>query len=312
MGNLMRAWLTALGQQPTQVTTFDPVSAPWVPEGARRAFRTDATPVYDVGAARLLLSIGRDFVEEGSPVEHARGLADLRADGGRFVYVGPRLSLTAAAADEWLSVVPGTEAVLALGLARAVLDLAGPAVRALPPNVLGALRSRLASYDAATVATQTGMTAETLRRLASELALSRPSLCLEPGRAVAGDNAATLAEAVYVLNAVAGNLGSTVQFVPRSKEAWALPSMELAELGRRAAAGEVGALLLHHANPLGFGAAFGALRTALDRVPFVAAFTNYLDETARRAHLVLPITTSSRPGRMTPPAPASRGSSRRP
>jgi len=288
MGNLMRAWLTALGQQPSQVVIFDPLSRPWAQEGTQRAFRTDATPVYDLAAARLLLSIGRDFVEEGSPVEHARDLADLRASGGRFVYVGPRLSLTAAAADEWLSVVPGSEAVLVLGLARAVLDLAGPAASALPPNVQVALRSRLASYDAATVVSRTGLTAETFRRLADEFALSRPSLCLEPGRAVAGDNAATLAEAIFVLNTVAGNLGSTVQFIPRPKEAWAGPSMDLAELGRRAAAGEVGALLLHHANPLGFGTAFGALRAAVDRVPFVATFTNYLDETARAAHLVLP------------------------
>jgi anaerobic selenocysteine-containing dehydrogenase/Fe-S-cluster-containing dehydrogenase component len=284
MGNFMRAWLTALGQQPRQVVTFDPLSRPWMQEGTRRAFGTGATPVYALAAARLLLSIGDDFVEEGSPVEHARGLADLRAAGGRFVYVGPRLSLTGAAADEWLSVVPGSEVVLVLGLARAVLELVGSAARAFPPSVLGAL----ASYDAATVARQTGLDAETVPRLARAFAHTRPSLCLGPGRAVAGDNAASLAEAVGVLNAVAGNLGSTVQFVPRPEEAWAGPSMDLAELGRRAAAGEVGALLVHHANPLGFGAAFGALRTALARVPFVAVFTNALDETAGEAHLVLP------------------------
>src|ERR1019366_8981040 len=42
------------------------------------------------------------------------------------------------------------------------------------------------------------------------------------------------------------------------------------------------------ADPLGFGAALGGLRTAFDRVPFVASFASYLDETARKAHLVLP------------------------
>ncbi|HEX7602869.1 MAG TPA: 4Fe-4S dicluster domain-containing protein, partial [Polyangiaceae bacterium] len=109
-----------------------------------------------------------------------------------------------------------------------------------------------------------------------------------PGRAVAGDDAVTLVEAIGVLNAVAGNLGSTVQFVPRSQEPWAAPSMDLVELTRRAAAGEVGAVLVHHANPLGFGSAFGALASALAQVPFVASFTNDLDETARKAQLVLP------------------------
>ncbi len=287
-GNLLRAWLTSLGQPPSQVVTFDPVSAPWVAQGTTRAFGTDATPVYDLASARLLLSIGHDFVDEGSPVEHARGLAELKAAGGRFVYVGPRLSLTASAADEWLSVVPGTEAVLVLGLARTLVGLAGPAAGSLPPNVLGTLRKQLAPYDTATVAARTGLNAEAIARLADALARDRPSLCMGPGRAVAGDNAATLFAAVAVLNAVAGNLGSTVQFLPRSQEPWAAPSMDVAELGHRAAAGEVGALLVHHANPLGFGAAFGALAGALPRVPFVAAFANYLDETARKAHLVLP------------------------
>ena len=136
-----------LGQPASQVVTFDPMERWWVREGSAGAFGTDATPVYDLAAAKLLLSIGDDFVEEGSPVEHARGLADQRAAGGRFVYVGPRLSLTAAAADEWLSVVPGTELALVLGLARAVLELAARAPRW--PRPCSRLRRRLASYDAA-------------------------------------------------------------------------------------------------------------------------------------------------------------------
>ncbi|HSQ62246.1 MAG TPA: molybdopterin dinucleotide binding domain-containing protein [Polyangiaceae bacterium] len=284
-GNLMRAWLTALGQQPSQVVTFDALASPWLAEGARRAFGADAKPVYDMASAKLLLSIGDDFVEEGSPVEHARALADQRAAGGRFVYVGPRLSLTAAAADEWLSVTPGTEDVLVLGLARAVMDASAPP---LPSDVLSALRARLAPYDLPAVAARTGLGVGSLRDLAAELASGRPSLCVGPGRAVAGDNAATLAEAVFVLNAVAGNLGSTLKLAPRSQEAWAAPSMDVAELVKRASAGEVGALVVHHANPVGFGAAFGELATALGRVPFVASFTNYLDGTAKRSHLVLP------------------------
>ena len=288
MGNLMRAWLTALGQKPGQVVTFDPLWTPWIGEGTRRAFGTDSIPVYDLAAARFLLSIGHDFVEEGSPVEHARGLADFRAGGGRFVYVGPRLSLTAAASDEWLSVLPGTESILVLGLARAVMELAGPSVGALPPGVLSALRSRLAPYDAATVAARTGIGVQNVLTLAGEIAHAGPSLCVGPGRAVAGDNAVTLVEAIAVLNAAAGNVGSTVRLMSLPKEPWGAPSMDLAELGRRAAAGEVGAIVVHHADPLGFGTAFGAVSAALSQVPFVASFTNYLDETARKAHLVLP------------------------
>jgi molybdopterin-containing oxidoreductase family iron-sulfur binding subunit len=63
--------------------------------------------------------------------------------------------------------------------------------------------------------------------------------------------------------------------------------MELAEFTRRAAAGEVGAVVLHHVDPLGYGPAQAGLAKALGAVPFVAAFTNELDATARQAHLVL-------------------------
>ena len=39
-----------------------------------------------------------------------------------FIYVGPRLSLTAANADHWLCVPPGTEYLVALGMLRIILE----------------------------------------------------------------------------------------------------------------------------------------------------------------------------------------------
>ena len=286
VGALFRTWLTALGQSPSQVVTFDPMDRSWLREGAARAFGAEANPVPDIAAARLLLSIGDDLVEEGAVVEQARALADLRAAGGRFVYLGPRLSLTAAAADEWLSVEPGSEVLFVLGLARRLLELVGPDA---PAGIgVATLRARLAPYDAATVAARTKIGAPTLERLARDFLRTRPSLCIGPGRAVAGNNAPALAEAIYVLNAVAGNLGRTLRFLPRPQGAWTGPSMDLPELARRAGGGEVGALIVHHANPHGYGPVFAELAAAIEKVPFVAAFSNQIDETGRHAHLLLP------------------------
>jgi anaerobic selenocysteine-containing dehydrogenase/Fe-S-cluster-containing dehydrogenase component len=286
LGALFRTWLTALGQKPSQVVTFDPMDRPWLRDGAARAFGAAANPVPDIAAAKLLLSIGDDLVEEGAVVEQARALAELRAAGGRFIYVGPRLSLTAAAADEWLSVEPGTEKLFVLGLARRVLELGGFDAPGGPPAAT--LRARLAPYDAATVAARTKIGLATLERLARDFLGARPSICVGPGRAVAGSDAPALAEAVYLLNTLAGNLERTLQFLPRPEGAWAGPSMEIAELARRAAAGEVGALMVHHANPHGYGPVFATLAAAIEKVPFVAVFGNQLDETGRHAHLLLP------------------------
>jgi anaerobic selenocysteine-containing dehydrogenase/Fe-S-cluster-containing dehydrogenase component len=283
LGTLFGTWLGALGQSPAQVVTFDAMDRPWLREGQARAFGAAATAVPNLAAARLILSVGDDFVEEGSPVEYARALADQRAAGGRLVYVGPRLSLTAAAADEWISVEPGTERLFVLGLLRQVVDRLG-AQSGLAPVVLESLRSRLAPYEVSAVTARTGTDAKSLRALAAELVSGRPALCLGPGRAVAGADAAAVAEAVQVLNAVLGSVGRTLPFVAAPS---ARPSMELAEFTRKAMAGEVGALILHHADPLGYGPVYAGFGEALARIPFVAAFVNEPDDTARKAHLVL-------------------------
>ena len=46
---------------------------------------------------------------------------------GAFVQVESRMSLTGANADEWVPVKPGTEGVLALGLAHGIVDWIKPA-----------------------------------------------------------------------------------------------------------------------------------------------------------------------------------------
>jgi molybdopterin-containing oxidoreductase family iron-sulfur binding subunit len=283
LGALFGSWLTAIGQPASQVVTYDPMERWWLAEGQRRAFGTRAVPIHDLAAAKLVLSIGEDLVEEGSPVESARALADQRAAGGRSIYVGPRLSLTGASFDQWLSVEPGTELILVLGLARQVLELASPPAPLAPP-LRARLRDRLAPYDLATVAARTGLGRAALVDLARSLATALPSLVLGPGRAVAGSDAPALAEAVYVLNALLGNVGATLRFLAAPAPA---PAMGLADFTRRAMAGEIGAVILHHADPLGFGPSQAALGAALAKVPFVTAFVNELDATARQAHLVL-------------------------
>jgi Fe-S-cluster-containing dehydrogenase component len=283
LGTFFGAWLAALGQPATQVVTFDPMERSWLREGQKQAFGTEALPITDLAGAKLLLSIGDDFVEEGSPVESARALADHRAAGGRFVYLGSRLSLTAASADQWISVEPGTELTLVLGLARQVLETVrhpiGPA-----PGIAEELRTRLAPFDAAAVTARTNLSAAAFGLLATSLVGARPSLVIGPGRSSAGMDAPALAEAIYVLNALLGNVGTTLRFLPSLPVP---PGMGLADFIRRAAAGEVGALILHHVDPLGYGLVYDELGAVLSRIPFIATFTNEFDDTARRAHLAL-------------------------
>lgn len=81
---------------------------------------------YDLESTRYLLNFGANLLEGwGSPVRNMLAFGKWRdsAAGRRtkFVQIEPRFSISAARADEWISVRPGTEAALALGLAYVLI-----------------------------------------------------------------------------------------------------------------------------------------------------------------------------------------------
>ena len=104
---------------------------PFAYEPLRRAnqevFNIDGIPAYRIDHADFLISFGADFLETWlSPVEYSRQFASFHAPQNNsknlFVFVGPRQSLTAANADQWVCVPPGTEYLAALGMIRVMLE----------------------------------------------------------------------------------------------------------------------------------------------------------------------------------------------
>ena len=92
----------------------------------RRSKRTAATygvawPSLSFKDAKLIVSFGADFLDGwGASVPQQLDFADARAklDGApRFVYIGPRRSLTGLNADEWIACKPGSELAIANALA---------------------------------------------------------------------------------------------------------------------------------------------------------------------------------------------------
>ena len=77
----------------------------------------------DIVEAKYIILFGSSFLEANFPmVALARKLMDFRAKGGKYVVVDPRFSNTAALAHRWVPVKPGTDAALALGMARWMLE----------------------------------------------------------------------------------------------------------------------------------------------------------------------------------------------
>jgi anaerobic selenocysteine-containing dehydrogenase len=275
---------------------FEPVSDAPLREASRRVFGLDQLPWFDVRNARTVLSFGADFLGTWlSPVRFGleygifrQGTYDVRAfqphteaqPRGRLIQVDTHLSTTAASADEWVWTRPGMEGVLALSVAQA-LGASGV------PD----------AYAPEQTAERTGVAAERVRRIAGELREHQPSLVIGGGLAGAYTHGTETLAAILSLNALLGNFGKPGGILP-------VPAGPLADLPARAPGRplnewqdlvarmndgrEQAVLVLGGANPVhGLPAALG-FADALRKVPFVASFASFGDDTALLADLVLP------------------------
>jgi anaerobic selenocysteine-containing dehydrogenase len=96
----------------------------------------------------------------------------IRDRGGKTVVVDPRRTGTADKADEWLPIVPGTDAAFLLAILNVLFDDGLVDLGGLADIVNGvdAVRALAAPFTPERVAATTGVDAETTRRIAHELA----------------------------------------------------------------------------------------------------------------------------------------------
>ena len=169
-------------------------------------------PVPDVDRTDFLLVLGANpYASNGSLAtapDWPGRIEAIRARGGKLVVVDPRRSRTAEEADEWIAIRPGTDPYLLAAMVRTIVDDGLVDLGTVAEYVTGYddMVAALAPYDADSVAGLTGIDADTIRRLARELAAA-------PTAAVYGRIGTTTAEfgtiaswLVDVLNIVTGNL----------------------------------------------------------------------------------------------------------
>jgi anaerobic selenocysteine-containing dehydrogenase/Fe-S-cluster-containing dehydrogenase component len=289
LDHLIGTWLAALGSKRRltyEAFAYEPLKA-----ANRIAFGLDVIPSYDIGAAELLLSFGADFLETWiSPVAYTSAFAATRAyrDGrvGTAIYVGPRLSLTAANTDQWVRIKPGTELYLVMGLIHVILkERLAPS---LPQKEVEQLKALVKAYDPEAVAAVTEVPAGKVFRLARMFAGARPGLAIGGGVAAASRNATATLVAINLLNYVTGNVGRTVRFGPNANLAKLATYRDMLSLVKAMDKGEVQALLLYGVNPLFTLPEAAGFRAALKKTPFVVSFAPFMDETTTEANLILP------------------------
>lgn len=161
-----------------------------------------ATIGANLAAARTILSFGAPLAEGAAPATLERVLArDLH-----LIQVEPLRSQTAAAAGRWVPCRPGTEAHVALAIARALVTegLADPAARgALRSAELDAWLQTLATTEPPRAA-ETSVPDETIRAIARELAAGGPALVVAGEQPGGGRHSAETELAVLTLNVLLG------------------------------------------------------------------------------------------------------------
>ena len=107
-----------------------------------------------------------------------RLILEARRNGARLVVVDPFRSRTARVADEHVTPLPGTDAALALGMMRAVVDAGLADEEWCRAHTTGydALLERLDDYPVERCAEVCGVDAETDRRIGREFATTDPAL----------------------------------------------------------------------------------------------------------------------------------------
>ncbi len=231
--------------------------------------------------------------------------------GAKLIVIDPVYTATAAQADRYIQLRPGTDGALALVIAH-YLCQAGLIDRDyIDSHVEGwpAFHRYLTDLDIEALRETTGVDRHVVQELAEELASHRPvAIWLGFGlqrHTNGGQNIRT----ITALAAITGNIAcdgggifyaNTANLDALNKRCEAIagcadpvrtiPAYDLANALDTITGNPIKLLLMASANPLVQNAETGRLTAALAQLDFIVVADQYLTATARQADLVLPVT----------------------
>jgi len=222
-------------------------------------------PRYHLQDCDLILSFGADFLENWiSNVEFAWQFAQMHHKPpdyrGEMIYIGPRLSMTAANADSFVQIPAGQESRVALAILRE------------------------ATGQGSEVGPIQGVSPETIRQIARRFTQAKNSVALGGPIAAAGPAAERLAAAVMSLNQAAGRIGTTIDFSRTHALSSTIPASQLVEM--LASLGQDDLVILHETNP---AYSLPQTREHLQRAGRAIYLGTMMNETAAMADWFLPV-----------------------
>ncbi len=259
-------------------------------------------------ASRFILLWGHNPAETN--VHQMRWIHDAQERGAIVALIDPRGTDTADAADVHLQPRPGTDAALALGMARVVVD-AGLHDRAfLDRHAHGFERylDRLDDYPLERVAAITGVPAAAIESLALEYARSKPALVIAGFGLQRHHRAGQTMRAAALLPALTGNIGvagAGWQYANLNSHCLNDPplppepdrvrrSIPVSRLGPALAeidAPRIAAAFVEKGNPVSQNPRSSSVREAFEQLDLLVVVDQFMTDTARLAHYVLPAKT---------------------
>ena len=284
---------------------------------------------YDLDLTNYILAFGADLLESSRPV--ARFLTKWgklrrgRPNRSKIIVMNPRYSVTAAKADQWIPIHPGTDAALAMGIAHVMIteELYDKTfVRNWTEGFALYKELVLSQYSPEVVSGITGVSSEVIYRIAREFAQTKPAIALRGRGSVDWPEGSYRSYAIFCLNALAGSIdvpgGVTYQEDPGYREMPELAEDAIARRGKvqpavdgRGTAAFPAAEVVTNQIPeslldqtpyaidmaLGINSNFmfapGTDRwdQALRKLPYYVHLSPFISEMALYADLVLPSTT---------------------
>ena len=314
MGTIIERFASGLGT--SNVVSYDPFDPAPIRKAMELVAGVPRLPAVDFANANFLLSFNANLFETFlSPVHNIYSYGHMRQGRpgirGQFVQAEPRLSQTAACADEWLPIKPGTEGLLALSMAHVIVNekLYDAEFVGKTTSGFAEWSTSLGDYAPEKIASQIDVPAASIQRVAREFATRRPSVAIGDSRDVAS------LTAIYALNALVGAYGRpggilfgtddlsgatpTLANGSRLPSSGAKPAVQSSQpdpdihtLIGAMGGSQIKALLVLDANPLFTLPEAEKMRSALANVPFIASFASFLDETSVMADVILPSHTT--------------------
>lgn len=280
-------------------------------------------PVFDLAHSRYILVFGRNYAESifTADINH---LTEARERGARIVVFDPRLTNTGALAHEWIPLKPGTDGALLLALMNVLIQEKLYDATFVEKQTVGF--AQLADYvldkTPGWASHITDVPADTIRRVAREIATQKPACGVDPSWHGAWGstygNSFQTARAALCVNALLGSYGTVGGLMfPVKPDLAPLPFPPTAPVNSRRVDGvgdgkypfasitdgvpqllpeiistgkpyPIGALIVNHSNPARSLPNTPKVEEALRKLDLLVVIDIQMSETAELAHYVLP------------------------